>query len=682
MKRGSPRLMQLGARLTFGCLMYSCCAFLTKSDINLCSNFPGLLMAGTYVYQNLSDTSTLRLIRILPVLVNDCIACEIVYGNVKFDSRINVTTSKPLHPSDEEYSDKTNTIYHALSYCWGDPTHTRTIYLGDEGGETFPCGLHESLWQFLNVVFEKKLFDWLFWTDLLCLKQKNKAEIAHQIPNMRGIYSAAETVIIWLGWDEKGTRALEIIRNLPKREMVSRTDTMIPGIAEIRTETLQRICEVLEAVQHFMGLPYWKRVGVLQEFASAKEPIIWHGHDMIKLEDLDHILRPCFGRRQLDRYFWFPAWWVINDLRHPDSEQTLWRLVMKFGRFESSLVVDKVYSLLGLVERHGDGSHPADYIEVNYSKTSLDVFFDTIFEGNLPFGIGYTLSLENFNDFFLDREDQVKQRRSGIRSALEEYATSSVVSARHAGFADIAIRVVDAINVIVCISQNVSWHSFLNLLQTGKQPSSIPPVQQAAVVACGPVSLESGGNLEKTEEPCIETEKLSPWRCLHPISEKNSTSAVKYDPECPIRDNVKLRTELLPTAYTRCCPSCDASVMVFAVPESGFYLFISFDASLESDEGVLTLQLKPPMERSPDTLNKRQLPIFPLSTNTTGDSGGFEEAPAPWGRIACVWFLMKTALVMKKLARPPSRLASTSEAVQFDQERAARKLYEDITVKH
>ncbi|KAH6651436.1 heterokaryon incompatibility protein-domain-containing protein [Truncatella angustata] len=476
-----------------------------------------------------------------------------------------MSTSKPLHPSDEEYSDKTNTIYHALSYCWGDPTHTRTIYLGDEGGETFPCGLHESLWQLLNVVFEKKLCDWLFWTDLLCLNQKNKAEIAHQIPNMRGIYSAAETVIVWLGWDEKGTRVLEIIRNLPKREMVSGTNTMIPGIAEIRTETLQRICEVLEAVQHFMGLPYWKRVWVLPEFASAKEPIIWNGHDMIKLEDLDHILRPCFGGRQLDKYFWFPM------------------------------------CLLGLVERHGDGSHPADYIEVNYSKTSLDVFFDTIFEGNLPFGIGYTLSLEIFNDLFLDREDQVKQRRSGIRSALEEYAISSVVSARHAGFADIAIRVVDAIKCYCLHFAECLMALLFEFTTTGKQPSSIPPVQQAAVVACGLVSLESGGNLEKTEEPCIETEELSPWRCLHPISEENSTSAVKYDPECPIRDNVQLRTELLPTAYTRCCPSCDASVMAFAVPESGFYLFISFDASLESDEGVLTLQLESPMERSPDT---------------------------------------------------------------------------------
>ncbi len=40
------------------------------------------------------------------------------------------------------------------------------------------------------------------WADAVCIDQTNKAELGHQVSNMRLIYHNATKVIVWLGEDE------------------------------------------------------------------------------------------------------------------------------------------------------------------------------------------------------------------------------------------------------------------------------------------------------------------------------------------------------------------------------------------------------------------------------------------------------------------------------------------------
>ena len=88
--------------------------------------------------------------------------------------------------------------YRALSYVWGNPKPTRTIYLGDSMNNLREQRIHENLWRFLIAMRQQGRVDVPFWTDSLSLSQAHKGEIEHQIPRMGAIYAEAEEVDVWL----------------------------------------------------------------------------------------------------------------------------------------------------------------------------------------------------------------------------------------------------------------------------------------------------------------------------------------------------------------------------------------------------------------------------------------------------------------------------------------------------
>lgn len=139
------------------------------------------------MYQPLETPSTLRLIRVLPDLLEGRIVCE-------------MRTADPRVSRD--------VVYDALSYCWGN----REIFLEDmKTGQKYLWPIHENLWQFLHQVQDQRLSDVLIWVDRLCLNQGDAQEIRQQVPRMRDIYSQAEIALMWLGADEDGSSPMEHI---------------------------------------------------------------------------------------------------------------------------------------------------------------------------------------------------------------------------------------------------------------------------------------------------------------------------------------------------------------------------------------------------------------------------------------------------------------------------------------
>lgn len=84
-------------------------------------------MADSYQYRQLEAVSTIRLIKLLPDLVDGNIVCAIHHVDML-----------------------TAPIYCALSYYWGGSTPTQTIIIVDEDGHKYPHPLDENLWQFLS----------------------------------------------------------------------------------------------------------------------------------------------------------------------------------------------------------------------------------------------------------------------------------------------------------------------------------------------------------------------------------------------------------------------------------------------------------------------------------------------------------------------------------------------------
>ncbi|KAM0549854.1 hypothetical protein ACHAPJ_009296 [Fusarium lateritium] len=110
--------------------------------------------------------------------------------------------------------------FHALSYCWGDPTEREEILLAHddsriEGERTQqPFNIGKSAAQALRRLrHENETL--VIWIDAVCINQDDLGERAQQVTLMSQIYTLASTVHIWLGEDNHGVEAcLKLIRDI------------------------------------------------------------------------------------------------------------------------------------------------------------------------------------------------------------------------------------------------------------------------------------------------------------------------------------------------------------------------------------------------------------------------------------------------------------------------------------
>lgn len=170
--------------------------------------------ARKFQHQPLADTTWIRLLKIHPDLVHNSISCTL-----------------------EHFHRNSCPDYVALSYEWGDPTPTHTVYVN--GGSR---RIHTNLWNFLAWSRAAQSHDAqdqdYLWTDSLCLDQANHGELNIQVARMGDTYSRARSVTIWLGENKTMAEALE---NWPT--------------------TRSRCDEVgMQYMRHLVSNSYWGRV--------------------------------------------------------------------------------------------------------------------------------------------------------------------------------------------------------------------------------------------------------------------------------------------------------------------------------------------------------------------------------------------------------------------------------------
>jgi len=84
----------------------------------------------------------------------------------------------------------------ALSYTWGDSTHTTPINVNGH-----PFAVRSNLHSFLRLVPGLGEFSsetW-WWIDSICIDQNNEKEKSNQMQIMGKIYERARKTIVWLG---------------------------------------------------------------------------------------------------------------------------------------------------------------------------------------------------------------------------------------------------------------------------------------------------------------------------------------------------------------------------------------------------------------------------------------------------------------------------------------------------
>jgi hypothetical protein len=82
--------------------------------------------------------------------------------------------------------------YDALSYMWGDPSPSATIWLSEK---TLPTASNPTV-ALQHLRYPDKPL--IIWVDAICIDQKNTVERNAQVSFMRHIYTDASTVRIWI----------------------------------------------------------------------------------------------------------------------------------------------------------------------------------------------------------------------------------------------------------------------------------------------------------------------------------------------------------------------------------------------------------------------------------------------------------------------------------------------------
>lgn len=147
--------------------------------------------------------------------------------------------------------------YNALSYCWGDPIFTETVYVNDfpvEATTNLVAGLRQ-----LRTLGKQNL-----WVDALCINEKDLEERAAQVLRMRDIYSNAVEVVVWLGpADVDSETVLDLLGLLA----VGRWD--LQAALQERNVPAKRYSGQWKSWDALLARPYWRRVWVIQEIAVA-----------------------------------------------------------------------------------------------------------------------------------------------------------------------------------------------------------------------------------------------------------------------------------------------------------------------------------------------------------------------------------------------------------------------------
>lgn len=283
--------------------------------------------------------------------------------------------------------------YIALSYAWGDTTLARPLVLN---GKDFhaTASLDAALRQIRKMQVESTTFrDQWFWVDALCINQEDEIEKSWQVQRMNQIFQEAQYALVWLGTEskdsEKAMRALEHIGLSvaagadPLDNAALSTFHLLSGLYN----------EFSPSVRGLLMRSWWRRIWVVQEFASAKDVVFLCG-------DVQLSWRPCFGalealekfQRALAEKGWrgniggqnhqqlmtetsiiteiLRLFRIRHSLKNSQKRLSLWELLTlkRFGMLSSDNR-DFVYALTGIAE-----DAAAKHLYPDYTKHVAGVY--------------------------------------------------------------------------------------------------------------------------------------------------------------------------------------------------------------------------------------------------------------------------------------------------------------------
>lgn len=264
----------------------------------------------------------------------------------------------------------------------------------------------------------------LFWIDAICINQEDLEERNRQVEMMWRIYRCADQVIVWLGIDrrEEMERVKRMIYRLIAMDIRINKECDKTGLSP------QNYWDSIDQAQYLKdsGLPalsddvwwsfcvFWRRtwfqrLWVLQEVAIAKSIVILCGETTFEIIDLESagrnlrlgldlqlgsrfmrhrnslefraVGRPIYDIGILLRWCQigdFPgSEWVrlaFNGTTSTEGAAAVWNIMFDLcSSAKSSLQIDRIYGIIGIVGHLTDGHRKKQVVKVDYARNELEV---------------------------------------------------------------------------------------------------------------------------------------------------------------------------------------------------------------------------------------------------------------------------------------------------------------------
>ncbi|KAJ5649194.1 uncharacterized protein N7484_002917 [Penicillium longicatenatum] len=250
--------------------------------------------------------------------------------------------------------------YEALSYLWGCDNPSCEIWISGQR-----VLVRENLSWALRYLRDEKSCR-VLWVDAICIDQDNIAEKSMQVQNMTEIYRSASSVLIWLGQGDELGHAFSLVEHLIwKREGALRTGSY----HDLWDQSTRSLACLLDH-------PYFNRVWIYQEIVCSINATVYSGTFDLgspKMYSIswDTIAKSyhLVGQRELRSGVWRATTSSISRLGSLIKGQRSFRktvldlltLLEVQRNSQTTLPVDKVYSVVGLSAEGKSGRMLADY---------------------------------------------------------------------------------------------------------------------------------------------------------------------------------------------------------------------------------------------------------------------------------------------------------------------------------
>ena len=252
--------------------------------------------------------------------------------------------------------------YDALSYVWGDPKSRRPVFINGQLS-SLAVNLHDALQHVRNENSPTTL-----WIDAICINQDDLNERSQQIRIMKSIFEGAESVIAWIGpTSHDSDIAMEYI---DKFALSTPLSSALHATSE-RPESL-----IQNSVQDLFRRPYWERVWIIQELASARRCRVQCGHVCVPLHAFHVLIDALNSNLNIQKYMSVAKatrLLKLSRLCHGQTphKQSLIDLLWCTVDFQATDPRDKVYAILGIAQEQDRVGIVPEYIPENTLTNSL-----------------------------------------------------------------------------------------------------------------------------------------------------------------------------------------------------------------------------------------------------------------------------------------------------------------------